>query len=65
MPPFIVHVFIDYIPKKLAGLHASLQQNFYFVPVIVVVPGPPPSVPTQQIVIVSASICEVSYGGSR
>ena len=53
-------VLADQIQGK--GVHASLQSGEAFVYVPPIIP-PPVSVPTQQIVIVSASICEVSYGG--
>jgi hypothetical protein len=62
MPTFIMHIILpDLFTRK--GLHPSLQQGVVFTALVPVVG--PVSLPTQQIVIESSSICSVSYGGSR
>ena len=65
MPTFAAFLAaMQYNPRGVRGLHASLQNPECFVYAPPVIP-PPPSVPTQQIVIMSSSTCTVSYGGSR
>ena len=63
MPTFAA--FLAALGENVRGkgkIHASLQQGagFVFSPPP---PTPSQSVPTQQIVIESSSICSVSYGG--
>ena len=66
MAAFSAHLVVLDNQLHGKGVHASLQsgQSFVYAPPVTP-PSPPASVPTQQIVIVSASICSVSYGGSR
>ena len=64
MASFASHLVVlsDQVHGK--GVHASLQsgESFVYAPPVTP-PVPPVSVPTQQIIIVSSSICEVSFGG--